>query len=172
MAIPFAAESWKVVNLVPPVSLAGGKSVQFVSLANYAHVDLILTTGAITSAASTGISFQRALDTSGTSVQTLSAGPPLFYYHNAAALASASIANDTYVKTTMSSAAFSLQAQANTTYIIPFDADDFDRSLSSVQVAMQAIGMTIDSSGGATLGQVTAVLSQPRYSGANGASAI
>ncbi len=172
MAIPFLAETGKVVNLVPPISFASGKTVQLVSLANYGHVDIVITTGVNTSASATGITFQRALDTSGTSVQTITALNPQFYYHNAAALASASIANDTYVKTTMSSAAFSLQSQANATYIIPFDADDFSRSLSSVQKNFNAIGITVDSSGGATIGAITAILTQPRYSGANAASAV
>ena len=172
MAIPFAAESWKVVNLVPPVSLAGGKAVQYVSLANYAHVDLVLMTGAVTSAASTGITFQRALNTSGDSVQTVTAPTQAYYYHNGAAISSASIANDTYVKTTLTAGTFTLQAIANTAYIIPIDADDINRSLSSVQKNFNTVGITIDSSGGATIGAVLAILSQPRYSGANAPSAV
>ena len=172
MAIPFAAEEWKVVNLVPPVSLAGGKAVQWISLAKYAHVDLVLMTGAVTSAASTGITFQRALNTSGSSVQTVTAPTQAYYYHNGAALSSGSIANDTYVKTTLSSGTFHLEAIANTAYIIPIDADDINRSLNSVQKNFSAIGITIDSSGGATVGAVLAILSQPRYSGANAPSAL
>ncbi len=172
MAIPFAAESWKVVNLIPPASVAGGKSVQYVSLANYAHVDIILITGAVTSAASTGITFQRALNTSGGSVQTVTAPTQAYYYHNGAALSSASIANDTYVKTTLTSGTFHLEAIANTTYIIPIDADDIDRSKSSVQKNFNTVGVTIDSSGGATIAGVMAILSQPRYAGASPPSAL
>ena len=172
MANPFPAESWKVVNLVPPVSLTSGVSVAYVSLANYGRVDFIISTGAVTSAASTGITFQRATNTSGGQVQTVTAPTQAYYYHNGAALSSGSIANDTFVKTTLTSGEFHLEAIANTVYIIGFDADDISRSLSSVQVNFNTMGITIDSSGGATIGGVTAILTQPRYSGASPPSAI
>ena len=173
MGIPFLAETGKIVNLLPPVSIASGTSALYVDMRNYGHVDFVISTGANTSASSTGVTFQRATNTSGSSTQTLTLRSD--YYHNAAALASASIANDTFVKTeaSTSSTTFNLQSQANTIYIVPIDADDLGRLTSASVIAdYNAVGITIDASGGATIAGVVAILTQARYQGAAPPSAV
>ena len=157
----YIAEDLKIVNLVGPVSIASGASAAYVNMENYTHVDFVVATGAVTSPSSTVIAIKRAKNTSGDSIQTQAITG---YYHNKAALADASIDNDTFVRITSlstSSTAFKLQNQASTIYIIPIDATE----ITDVTGGFNSLGVEISSGGGATIASLTAILSGNRYSG-------
>ena len=164
----FLVEETKIRNLVGPVSIASGFSTVAVSMENYNHVTFIITTGVVASASSTTISFKYGATTAAAS--TALPLVPAQYYRNTSALASASVANDTFTKVTSlstSSTAFKLVSQANGVYVIEIDANTIPAIGTN-----KAIGIAADNAGGATIAAVTAILSGSRYASSNPPSAL
>lgn len=163
----YAAETMKVVNLLPPKDISGAAfSAAYVNMANYGHLDIILhlgATGAIGS--SIAVTMKQAINTSGSSSAALPIG---HYYKNQAALGSSSIANDTYTKTSVASsgATFNLVPSTNNiAYIIPVDAQDLSDP-------KNCVGVSVGSAAAATLVGAVAVLSNSRYAQSNPPSAL
>ena len=90
----FVSEEGKYVNLLPPKDInSAAHSAAYFSMALYHSADVYVTFGANGAVGSSkNITFTQAINTSGSSSAALPIGT---YRSNLAALASASIANDT-----------------------------------------------------------------------------
>lgn len=168
----FLVEEGKFINLLPPVSVSSSAvSAAFVSMANYDHVDFVISFGAVASIASDKVTMRQAINTSGSSPANLAVNG---YWYNQAAVSSASIANDTYVrvpKASMSSsgAAFVLtnNSASNQVYIIPVEAEMLNQASSK-----KAAGIAIATIAGTALIDIKAILSNSRYKAATPPSAL
>lgn len=149
----------QIVNLLPHKDIsAAAFSTAYVNMANYRHVDFIVTVGA-NGAGTKAVTLKQAKDKSGTSAATFTA--PDHYYSNATAAASASIDNDTYAKTSLSSGTFNIPASTdNLVFVIPVDADQLSGNSS-----MDHVGLGIATTSAACIAGCIAVLSGPRYGG-------
>jgi len=156
----------KVVNLLPPKDIsAAAFSTAYVNMENWGHVDFIVVTGA-NGAGTKAVTLKEALNKSGSSATTLTAVG--HYYSNVAAAASASIDNDTYVKTTLTSGAFNIAASTdNQSYIIPVDNDQLNGALAKTHV-----GVGIATTSALAIVGCVAILSQPRYGKLNSPTAL
>lgn len=156
----------KIVNLLPHKDIsAAAFSTAYVNMENYRHVDFIVSIGA-NGAGTKAVTMKEAINKSGSSAATITALD--HYYTNVAALGSASIANDTFVKTTLASGTFNIAASTdNIVYIIPADADKLNRSSS-----MTHLGLGIATTSAACIAGCIAVLSEPRYMAADSPTAI
>ena len=152
-------EDAKVVNLQPPKDISSSAfAAAYVKLDHYGRVDFIINTGVNgVSSASVAVTFTQATNTSGSSSAAI---PVVFYHKNSTALGSASVANDTFAKTSVASSAatFNLHASAtaNVQYVVGFDAEELTDGKNS-------IGIAIAKTAAATLMNVTAILTNPRY---------
>ncbi len=158
-------ENKKIVNLLPHKDIsAAAFSTAFVNMASYNHVDFIVTVGA-NGAGTKAVTVKEAKNTSGSSSAALALP---HYYSNAAALGSASIANDTFAKVSMSSGTFNIAASTdNLVYVIPCDADQLTNASS-----MTAVGLGIATTSAACIAGCIAVLSEPRYASDSPPSAL
>lgn len=151
---------YQVVNLLPPKDIsAAAFSTAYVNMKHYADVEFIITVGA-NGAGTKAVTLKEAKDKSGTSAATLVPTAPMnHYYTNAAAAASASVDNDTFVKTSLSSGTFNIIASTdNLCYRIPVKADQLNNSSS-----MTHVGIGIATTSAACLVGAVAVLKNPRY---------
>ena len=169
MSQSLLTENCQIVNLLPPKDIsAGAHSVAYISLKNYDAVEFIITMGATGGiGSSVAVTLREAKDTSGTSAANLPIG---HYYTNAAAVASASTANDTWVRTTVASsgATFKLTPSTNNiTYTIPVKAEQL-----SVDSSMDCVGVGVGTTGAATLCGCVAILKGSRYQSSSPPSAL
>ena len=148
-----------VVQLIPAHAHSGSAgyvsaSTPYISMKGYHGGIFVADMGSITGAVT--FKFRQAKDTSGTSQKALSIDG---YYTDAAAVASSSITNDTFVYTAYSSGSSSQATGTtnNTLYVFPFQAAQLDatNSFDCVGVAAAAANAVFG---------VTAIL-YPRYEG-------
>lgn len=146
-----------IVQLIPPHSHSGSASyvsasTTYISLKGYHGGVFVAEMGNITGAVT--FKFRQAKAVAGTSQKALSIDG---YYTDAAAVASASVTNDTFVYTAYSSGSSSQATGTtnNTLYVFPFQAQQLDvaNSFDCVGVAAAAAN---------ALFGVTAIL-YPRY---------
>lgn len=156
----------KIVNLLPHKDIsAAAFSTAYVNMENWRHAEIIITTGA-NGAGTKAVTVKEAKDTSGTSAATLTA--LTHYYSNITALGSASIANDTMAKVSMSSGTFNIAASTNNqVYSIPIDADELNGTS-----AMTHLGVGIATTSAACIAGAIVVLSEPRYGGLDSPTAL
>ncbi len=150
----------QVVNLLPPKDIsAGAFSTAYVNMENYRSVEFIIAVGA-NGAGTKAVTLKQAINTSGSSAATLVPVAPMnHYYTNAAAAASASIDNDTYVKTTLTSGTFNIVASTdNLCYRLTVNADQMTNASS-----MTHLGIGIATTSAASLVGAVAILREPRY---------
>lgn len=150
----------QVVNLLPHKDISTAAfSTAYVNMENYRHVDFIITTGA-NGAGTKAVTLKEAINTSGSSAATLVPVAPMnHYYTNEAAAASASLDNDTYVKTTLASGTFNIPASTdNLVFVLPVKADQLTNASS-----MTHVGLGIATTSAACIAGCIAILSEPRY---------
>ena len=161
--------NYQVVNLLPHKDIsAAAHSPAYVNMENYRSVEFIITTGA-NGAGTKAVTLKEAKNVSGSSAQTLVPAAPMnHYYTNAAAAGSASTANDTYVKTTLSSGTFNIAASTdNLVYRLMVSADQLTRSSS-----MTHVGIGIATTSAACIAGAVAILSNPRYADSSPPTAL
>lgn len=160
-------QNMKVVNLLPSKDIsAAAFSTAYVNMENYGHVDFIITTGA-NGAGTKAVTIKEAQDKSGTSAATLTSATN-YYYTNAAAAASASLDNDTYVRTTLASGTFNIIASTdNLSYIVPVEGTELNQSSS-----MTHVGIGIATTSAACIAGCVAILSEPRYAATDAPTAL
>lgn len=148
---------YKIVNLLPHKDIsAAAFSTAYVNMEHYNHVTFVVSIGA-NGAGTKAVTFKEATNTSGSSAATITALD--HYYTNAAALASSSTANDTHVKTSLSSGTFNIAASTdNLVYTIPVDAEKLSDGFTHV-------GLGIATTSAACIAGCIALCKEPRYSG-------
>ena len=159
----------QVVNLLPPKDIsAAAFSTAYVNMKNFRSVEFIISVGA-NGAGTKAVLLKEAQDISGTSAATLVPVAPMnHYYTNAAAAASASIDNDTYVKTTLTSGTFNIIASTNNlSYRLTVNADQLSNSSS-----MTHVGIGIATTSAASLVGAVAILRDPRYADSTPPTAV
>jgi hypothetical protein len=156
----YGPEQIQHVNLLPAKSISSSAhAVTYVCLRNYPKGEFIVNmgaTGAIGS--SVAVSLKQSKSISGSSSAALAIG---HYYTNAAAVASASIDNDTWVKTSVGSSGSSFKLTPSTnniTYRIPFDA-------MKLSASYDCVGIGVAKTAAATICGVTVNLYGPRSNG-------
>lgn len=160
---------YQVVNLLPHKDIsAAAFSTAYVNMEKYRTVEFIITTGA-NGAGTKAVTLKEAKNVSGSSSQTLVPVAPMnHYYTNAAAAASASVANDTFVKTTLASGTFNIAASTdNLCYRITVDADQLTRASS-----MTHVGIGIATTSAACIAGAVAILRDPRYASSSPPTAL
>lgn len=145
----------KVVNLLPHKDInSSAHSTAYVNLENYRHVELVINVGA-NGAGTKAVTLKEATNTSGSSAATITTVD--HYYTNAAALASSSTANDTHVKTSLSSGTFNIAASTdNLVYIIPVDAEKLSDGFTH-------LGVGVAATSAACIAGCIAICKEPRY---------
>ena len=162
------AQKAKVVNILPPKDIsAAAHSAAYVDVSNYQKATFFVQMGATGAVGSSkNITFTKAKDTSATSATSL---PIVNYWTNAAAIASASIANDTYVKQSAVASSgndVALTASSNNiVYIFEYDADELGDGY-------DAIGVAVATTSAAAICGVTAILTEARYQNSSPPSAL
>lgn len=144
-----------VVNILPPISLNGGKTSDYFSMENYSHVDIIIQLGAAVGA--TTITVFEAADFTPSSETAIAFD--VFKEETAA--------GDTLgAKVAVTAAGFASVSDgtANTMYVISIDADQLTDGKPCLAVKF--------SNPGAQLGSAVAVLSGARYPGDQSPTAI
>lgn len=155
----------QIVNLLPPKDIsAAAFSTAYVNMKLYRHVDFLITTGA-NGAGTKAVTLKEAINKSGGNAATLVLATPVnHYYTNQAAASSASLANDTFVKTTLSSGTFNIPASIiNCTFVLPVDSDRMTLNASASSAQNTHLGIGIATTGAACIVGAVAILSQPRY---------
>lgn len=146
-----------VVQLIPPHDHSGSgsysaSSTTYISLKNYHGGVIVANMGTITGAVT--FAFKQAKNVSASTPAALSIDG---YYTDAAAVASASVTNDTFVYTAYSSGSSSQATGTtnNTVYVFPFKAEQLNQASSYDCIGVAAAAAN------ATFG-VTAILT-PRF---------
>ena len=150
------AETGHVVNVLPPVSTAGGKTGDIFTMENYAHATIIIQAGA-TDADAGFVTIQSCDD-----FAAGNAADMVFNYY-----AETTAAGDTLGARTAAVAATGIDVSANDSimYVIEIDANELPATQPCIQVSFSAPG-------GANLMSAVAILSGSRYAGDQSATAI
>lgn len=149
------AEQCHIVNIFPPVSIAGAVSSDVFSLEGYAHATIIIQAGA-TNADAGNITLEECDDFTPTTATAI-----VFDYY-----AETTAAGDTLgAKTTATVAGIDVSANDNITYVIEIDASQLTDGRPCLQLEWSAPG-------GATLISAVAVLSGSRFAETESATAI
>lgn len=150
------AEQFHVVNILPPVDVAAGKTSDVFSMKNYAHATIIVTAGA-TNADAGNITIEECDNFTPTNDTAID-----FYYY-----AETTDAGDTLGARTKAVAATGIDVSANDniTYVIEIDAAELSDGFPCLVLKWSACG-------GATFGSAVAILSGARYGGTESATAI
>jgi len=150
----------QVVNLLPHKDISvAAFSTAYVNMENYRQVDFIITTGA-NGAGTKAVTLKQAKNKSGSSAATLVLAAPVnHYWSNATAAASASIDNDTFAKTTLTSGTFNIPASTdNLVFVLSVPSDVLTNASS-----MTHLGIGIATTSAACIAGCIAILRDPRY---------
>lgn len=149
------AEQGHVVNIIPPVDINGGAKVSdYFSMANYGHVDIILTAG-VTGAAST-VTVEESTTSTGGSTTAIA-----FSYY-----AETTNADDTLsTRTAATASGFATSTNDNITYVISIDASQLTDGYPYLVLKMSDPGVS-------TIVSAVAVLSGSRYQNETTVTAI
>ena len=161
------AEATHVVNVLPAVSISGGKTTVPVSMANYSHLSLILSFGASAALPTSFILKQATTEAAGTSA----ALPFRFYYQTTGGAGNDTLAGPFYAATTGITASLPAGAVlpaggiANLMWIIELDATELEAIADVVGPITEYpyVELVIADSGNVTIGSCIAVLSGSRY---------
>lgn len=150
------AEQLHVANIIAPVSIAGAIVSDVFSLKNYSHATIIVTAGA-TNADAGFITVEECDDFTPTNDTAI----PFSYY------AEETAGGDTLGVKTAAAAATGIDVSANDgiIYVIEIDASQLSAGYPNLYMKWSAPG-------GATLVSAVAILSGPRYSGAESSTTI
>jgi len=160
------AEACHVVNVLPAVSISGGKTTIPVNMANYSHLSLVVSFGASAALPTSFILKQATTEAAGTNA----AIPFRFYYQ-----ATAAAGNDTLLgpfnaaatgitSSLPSGAPLPAGGITGLMWIIELDAAELNTAAAVGAVTEYPyVELVIADSGNVTIGSVIAVLSGARY---------
>lgn len=146
------AETGRIVNILPPVDVTGGKTAQCFSLKNHAHASIIFQIG-VSAAAPTAVLLNQCTDASGTGATAI----PFSVYKQEVAGASH---DQLGVRTAVAAAGYAPSANDGIFYVIEIDAAELDGG-SGAYLQLQ-----ITNGANSVIASAIAILSGARYSGA------
>lgn len=162
------AEACHVVNVLPAVSISGGKTTVPVSMANYGHLSLILSFGASAALPTSFIVNQATTEAAGTNL-------PLtqfrFYYQTTGGAGNDVLAGPFYAASTGITSTLPAGAPlpaggiANLMWVIEIDAAELlvPEDVAGTVTPYPYVYLTIADSGNVTIGSAIAILSGARF---------